>query len=447
MSRNTDRAGEYVGTIPELLTFSIRSPDDVILQDSLETRLGQDFVDAAADYKRAFAGKLAEVTAHFTGAPARELSGDPHEAAAAPTHRDPLRLDEGTRDMQLYALRELGAALRKMLDPDLVAKARDCGFLAGRPEEPSLAFFERQAPILWEMLYEGEGSGEIDWRRFWGFRAPIAHWRIGGPITSREIRVRNGVFSAISEDLCGANPEVDALVEQLERRVAGVRHSSLDRALRERLSRHGLLAPAVAGPVGAWLRTSLANKSEFEKQVWKNDALVEIFRDARSRYELLHFACHCEAGVGSEMHSCLVLQVAGEPLTLKVSAMASKVEERRDRVEMGPLVFLNACGSGLPHTPGKPPGFPNVWIQFGALAVIATLCPVPDAFAHAFADYFYGLLFPNREAPGTDRYRYLADALWATRCHFMEKYNNPLGLAYVLYARRGAEVLSERRYE
>ena len=98
------------------------------------------------------------------------------------------------------------------------------------------------------------------------------------------------------------------------------------------------------------------------------------------------------------------------------------------------LVFLNACSTNRPASGVL--GFPQAWIDAGAAAVIATLCPVPDVFALAFAGHFYGLLL------GGDRDVHVADALLATRRHFMKEYNNPLGLAYVLYARKGTHVVA-----
>ena len=70
--------------------------------------------------------------------------------------------------------------------------------------------------------------------------------------------------------------------------------------------------------------------------------------------------------------------------------------------------------------------------------MVATLCPVPDLFAHEFAREFYGRLFQAGGA--ASRPRFLAEVLLATRRHFLKEYNNPLGLAYVLYAMQGARV-------
>jgi hypothetical protein len=99
---------------------------------------------------------------------------------------------------------------------------------------------------------------------------------------------------------------------------------------------------------------------------------------------------------------------------------------------------VNACGTGQQNAAAEPPGFPAQWVGYGALAVLVTLCPVPDHFAHAFAVRFYEELFGDGARPG-----YPAEALLATRRHFMEEFNNPLGLAYVLYARQGVHVLSD----
>jgi hypothetical protein len=110
-------------------------------------------------------------------------------------------------------------------------------------------------------------------------------------------------------------------------------------------------------------------------------------------------------------------------------------------------VFLNACSTSKQSASYEPPGFPNQWIHGqGALAVMATLCPVPDYFAHTFARKFYDVLLgalAKPDAPGSARNRYVAEALLQTRRYFMETYNNPLGLAYVLYAYKGAHVLAD----
>jgi hypothetical protein len=113
----------------------------------------------------------------------------------------------------------------------------------------------------------------------------------------------------------------------------------------------------------------------------------------------------------------------------------------------GSLVFLNACGTAQTLTTYESPSFPVKWIKDQrALAVIATLCPVPDYFAHAFALKFYEILFATEETTSANTTasisanQYIATALLETRRYFMEKYNNPLGLAYIIYAIKDAHI-------
>jgi CHAT domain len=437
MNGSAQRACESVATREERralrrpLMVQVFSPDHVTVDGDQETKLGLS-EEQVCKAQCAFAEALTKLAGDLT----REVDVAAVPAPAA-KGAESLRLDPDTRDLYLDALREPGAYLRSKLFPDLRDRARAFGLAAGGEEEPALTFYERKKPVLWEMMYEGEQAGKANWRLFWGFRSPITHSLIGHPPRRPEIHVRNGLFSAFCEGLGGAGLEVSALVERLQRRIAGIGHSTLGRALRERLAREG------HGPSGEldWFRCHLETKNPLTKKQWKRDALTEILKEARSRHEVFHFACYCAPGRRAQLYSCLVMQIGGEPLSLNVSTMCSNLQQPPDAAHHpGPLVFLNACGTGQQDDSGEPPGFPDAWIGFGAVAVIATICPVPDRFALAFADKFYEFLFRGADHPGADRFRYVAEALLATRRHFMEEYDNPLGLAYVLYARMGAHV-------
>ena len=186
---------------------------------------------------------------------------------------------------------------------------------------------------------------------------------------------------------------------------------------------------------------------EIKPELWKQAALVTAFKN-EFNYDLLHFACHCEASAKTEFLSRLDIKVAGATVSLDVSLMATDLRRQlRSSQDPGPLVFLNACGTGEQSDSYEPPGFPDKWIRGqGALAVVATLCPVPDYFAHAFALKFYEILLDalyNPESPQSVRNRYVGEALLQTRRYFIETYNNPLGLAYVLYAYKGVHVLAD----
>jgi len=61
----------------------------------------------------------------------------------------------------------------------------------------------------------------------------------------------------------------------------------------------------------------------------------------------------------------------------------------------------------------------------GCGAVVATECAVPDAFAAEFAEQLYTHLLAGEQ---------LGESLLATRRYFLEKYHNPSGLLYSMYA-------------
>jgi hypothetical protein len=431
MNDSAQRAAASVPTAAERkarrrpLSFYVRGPNEVIVGNYLDAKLGPSLEEHAATLGAEFAEKLDELARRLTGG-RREVEAEEPPPPPEPG-ADPLKLSPEVCEEYLEALRELGASLRGYVSDDLMKKAHSCGFPAEREEdEKVLTFYEYKAPILWEMMYEGTAAEKVNWRHFWGFRAPITHWLIGQLPPADEICVQQGVFSAFSENLASAELEVTALAERLERHVTGLSHGRLAHALRERAK----------APEGAeWFHCFLKDKPPAERERWKKLALIEIFNGARSRYELIHFACHCTPGQRSDLHSSLVMRIAGESLALKVLLMAAKdMQQTGGGGQPGPLVFLNACGTARPDEKGKPPGFPEVWLRFGAAAVIATLCPIPDQFAHAFADVFYKFLFERPGHAGGDRLRCVAEALLQTRRHFMEHYNNPLGLAYVLYA-------------
>lgn len=83
---------------------------------------------------------------------------------------------------------------------------------------------------------------------------------------------------------------------------------------------------------------------------------------------------------------------------------------------------------------------PKAFIKRGAAAVIATACPVPDAFAAAFARVFYRFFLQGEEVmdkrTGDKAVKLMSigEALRATRWFFLKECNNPLGLAYGSYS-------------
>jgi hypothetical protein len=179
-------------------------------------------------------------------------------------------------------------------------------------------------------------------------------------------------------------------------------------------------------------------------------ALQHIFRGGD--YGLLHFACHCVPKSGAAdpaiQKRMLNLYVNGEEIAIDDATMTNYMARKKRRewkpLDEGPFVFLNACASGKP-VGSLFPDLPQEWIDGqGAKVVIATICDVPDAFAFAFAARLYATLFDafrsgraQTRAAGAvtdDATLYVAEALLRTRRYFLEHCNNPLGLAYELYA-------------
>jgi CHAT domain-containing protein len=148
----------------------------------------------------------------------------------------------------------------------------------------------------------------------------------------------------------------------------------------------------------------------------------------RSTHNMVHFACHCrpgEAGADSLIVSLLRPDEDHDPSSLELETYDFIDVEGVFRRK--PLVFLNACqSSGGPDDLRKTFNLPQVFIERGAAAVVATVCPVPDLFAASFARHFYHHFLRGHMTIG--------QALRVTRRHFIEGHHNPLALAYGLYS-------------
>ncbi len=389
-----------------------------------------------------------------------------------------LRLDEDYSNLVLDDLRALGALLYTGLSEEMKDALRELNVGVDPNDashDPALTFAyrvpdgESQAPILWSMFYQGDQAEyPPDWQKFWGFRLPVTQWltryRRGNKI---EI---GHAFSAIDEDLYFPRHEISLLSQHL---MTG-KHARLAEALRARV-KEALEDTLAADQRDAWWELSDTKErgwlayfldgqaaSELARtgtaRAWMREAWQSLFRDQQP-YDLIHFACHCTPSE-AELLSRLDMKVGGENVPLDVSFMRTNLcrkgkDERWTSSEQGPLVFLNACATGKQSDNHEFPAFPVEWIdRQGAKAVIVTICEIPDAFAYAFANKFYEILFAAvgdqeeegvEEEKGVERIRsqYVAEALLMTRRYFMEKYRNPLGLAYELYAVRDALVQND----
>ncbi|MEM7580488.1 MAG: CHAT domain-containing protein [Cyanobacteria bacterium P01_A01_bin.80] len=397
-----------------------------------------------------------------------EIKSETDESKRQIILQDSLTLKEDICLEQLDKLRKIGASLRSELSDGIIKAFQKKGFLRNNnQQEPFLSFIEdidreeAHTPILWDMMHEkgqkkfNDLLDERNWGRFWGFRAPITHW-VFGREPSETIRLRKS-FSAIHEELKFAVKE-DKLLQKFTEK----RHQNLAGAFRikvnEELKRQLINELEIQSwwnerKQNYWLKIyldELTKKSSLRKaKTWTEDTLISILKDCKKYYDLLHFACHCEASDKSEFLSLLEMKVGGAPISLDVATMAIelKTDEHEDESDWdtekpGRLVFLNACDTGGASPSHEPPGFPYKWIDCqNACAVIVTLCKIPDYFAYAFAEKFYENLF--KETTDLNNITYVSEALLATRRYFMEKHNNPFGLAYVLYAMPEAHVQAD----
>ncbi|MUG95772.1 CHAT domain-containing protein [Scytonema sp. UIC 10036] len=376
---------------------------------------------------------------------------------------DSLNLDKKTCLNFLGKLRKPGDMLRLKLSEPIMTAFQRRGFLKGlTEEEPAFNFMQITqsndvpTPILWDMMHEVDDGDEENlddfldeqnWGRFWGLRIPITYWisNVESEV-SRDIQLRK-TFAAVHQDLSFADKEAQLLV----RYFTGKGHRDLEQAFREAANKAGW----EDCQANSWLKKyleSLKNENQDDSEQWKQKTLISILKDRQNYYDLLHFACHCEvANEKNEFLSVLNMKVAGAPVLLDVYSLATKLQFKpdselaREAQSYGRLVFLNACDSGNQDPFYEPPGFPVYWIKGQkASAVIVTLCKIPDYFAYAFAEKFYENLYKgiNPESESC-HLSYISEALLETRRYFMKEHNNPLGLAYVLYAIDGARILSD----
>ena len=279
-------------------------------------------------------------------------------------------------------------------------------------------FVSETTPFPWEVLYQGSGSDyeQGNPEKFWGLRYTPA--RILNPekdITDyiSEQSSQSDMLFCLHHKLLGSHQEERP---EIERMVWGSHHD-----------RFSLLG------------TTCDFACDAEALVG-DDLLKYLYK---SRHNMLHFACHCRRSQRGD-DSLLVSFIRDE--ALEETAQVIELETYKFSLRGGqfiyqPLVFLNACQSvGGVDELRWTFNLPKAFIKRGAAAVIATACPVPDAFAAAFAKVFYRFFLRGEvvldEMMGEKVVKLMSigEALRATRWFFLKEYNNPLGLAYVLYS-------------
>jgi hypothetical protein len=297
----------------------------------------------------------------------------------------------------LDLLRDKGAAAYQGLWP----KALKEYFRSKEDEqvERGLSFtfqVEEGLSLYWEMLYRGDPRKKPKTSDFWGFRYPIGRCYFEIDPQDR-VSLQGGMLSAIHTKLTLSRREVEAV--------------------------RGYLAGLHLGPSVSVQMLDEALKS---KAATVNE-LLDLFHDDEFPFGVVHFACHCDVGE-NPLASALSLTSRDKEIELLLEQVVGNVDYG---FRNQPLVFLNACQTADVEGLRAGLGFPRAVLNFGAAGVIATACVVPDTFASAFAKEFYRRLLIKREAPAAAN---IAVVLMETRQHFLDEYENPMGLAYGLYA-------------
>lgn len=281
-----------------------------------------------------------------------------------------------------------------------------------RGDQAAPFFSLREIPFPWELLYSiGEDEvpdGEDPVSFFWGMRYPVSR-----NLTDLPFELHVPEQSSESNMLFG-----------LHHKLRHAHHDEWPR-LRELVTAGGRGRVYILGGEVGFLITE-------ERKCEGKDLLKYLYK---ASHNVVHFACHCRPGEGQDVLLLSLIQdasyisdegVAGDVPVIKLGTFtfldaSGKFEKQQ------PLVFLNACQTTGDTDPVSLEfNLPEKFVNKGAAAVIATVCPVPDLFAAAFAREFYHRFLGE----GVE----IGEALRVTRLHFWEKYNNPLGLAYGLYS-------------
>jgi hypothetical protein len=260
---------------------------------------------------------------------------------------------------------------------------------------PGMAF-------LWDIIYPDNPDTPLDPDLFWGLRYPVGSLCWESDVRD-SIDLQKGIFASWHEQLNHSKGEL----YRLEQRVQELQQGHMLEVIF-----HHLEAAISVGRV-------------------TSEQVLQLFHQEDFAYGIVHFACHCvhdqQAGASSAYLCVTAHQQEVEIQLGRLNPRARHKKGFRHR----PMVFLNACESATPLHLLQSLNFPNSLLNFGAGGVIATVCTIPDNFASAFASKFYENLL---EKSSTSLRANIGEALLETRRYFLEEYNNPLGLAYGLYA-------------
>ncbi len=160
--------------------------------------------------------------------------------------------------------------------------------------------------------------------------------------------------------------------------------------------------------------------------LWQaNLPFVDPKRASKVIDQIHYLACHCSFQSEQPLHSILELSDDGDRITIgeligKITTYTTTASPSAAK----PLVFLNACSSARGGSLALP-SFPRFFLKNNRnRGFIGTELPIPDREAALFSETFYTSLIEGKT---------VGQALYLAKMELL-KSNNPLGIAYTLYA-------------
>ena len=327
--------------------------------------------------------------------------------------RNDIKLTEKKRNDYLKQLSETGAAaFNKFLPSEAQKQIFNFEEMQAQEQGLSLAFLDiapSPRSFLWELLYAGDPLKDPDYKQFWGFRYRLGRTYLG-ILSYDNFHLLKGVFSAIHDKLAASKDEVKHLEEEIM-------------LLCNRLNLKGIAVKCI--------------EDCLDSEASSTNSFIQFLVDDAFEYGIVHFACHCDNPQNTNIdHACLSITSHGKEIEISIEKLTGL--KGRYRFSYQPFFFLNACESATPGHRMHKLNFPTCILNLGASGVIATACVMPDNFASAFGTEFYRRLLNK---PSLTDSVYVGEALLETRLHFLNEYNNPLGLAYGLYAAADQQLL------
>jgi len=163
--------------------------------------------------------------------------------------------------------------------------------------------------------------------------------------------------------------------------------------------------------------------------------------------QIQHFSCHCYTRM-NEPPRKYEIQLRGGGRDVRVTLGEIGIElirladdaaeepELSHRCAELPLVVMNACGTSV-LTATCSVSFPALFMKRGNRGFIGTEVAIPDDVAAVFSRSLYEGLFLQAQPVGA--------AVHQARRHLLERYGNPLGIAYSVYG--DSDLMVERHVD